>query len=107
GVPSLIALLKDSNPQVRFAAVRALEELRAIDASTEMVRLLKDPDEEVRLHATFAVKGLRIRSAVEPLRSMLKEEKEENSLIRGAALHALARIAGSEAQAELRSHLKD
>jgi HEAT repeat protein len=102
-----MAALQACNPSVRSAAVRALEELRAIDSSTEVVRLLKDPDEEVRLHATFAVKGLRIHSAVGPLRSMLKDNKEENSLIRGAALHALARIAGSEAQAELRSHLTD
>src|SRR5262249_94585 len=91
--PTLVAALKDSDPEVRRLAVHGLSvmEKGPKDAVEPLVDALKDKEKETRIYAATALKaiGKDANSATAPLRVLLKDEEDQ---VRLAAANALVEI---------------
>lgn len=90
-VPALMAALKDSDVEVRRAAVQSLsnhEDRRAVPA---LIEALKDSDAEVRAGAAMALGRLEDPRAAAPVAALLKDSSVE---VRRAALWALHNLPG-------------
>ena len=57
-ITRLIEALKDSDPIVRQSAIDALDELRARDATADVLELVADPDPDVRQAAETFMRNL-------------------------------------------------
>lgn len=90
-VPALMAALKDSDVEVRRAAVQSLsnhEDRRAVPA---LIEALKDTDAEVRAGAAMALGQLEDPRAAAPVAALLKDGSVQ---VRRAALWALHNLPG-------------
>ncbi len=90
-VPALMAALKDSDVEVRRAAVQSLsnhEDRRAVPA---LIEALRDSDAEVRSGAAMALGQLEDPRAAVPVAALLKDSSVE---VRRAALWALHNLPG-------------
>jgi len=90
-VPALMAALKDTDVEVRRAAVQSLsnhEDRRAVPA---LIDALKDSDAEVRAGAAMALGQLEDPRAAAPVSALLKDNSVE---VRRAALWALHNLPG-------------
>jgi HEAT repeat protein len=93
-------LLRDTDPNVRFAAARAVEELGAAAASetflARIAELLRDTNEYVRSVAAEAVGRLGPTAASETTLSRLAVlVSDSEQRVRSAAVNAVARLANS------------
>ena len=69
-IPRLVAVLKDSNPELRRTAAQALGKIARKEAVPALREALRDPDAGVRRHAAWAL-GMIGEDAVGPDRSPL------------------------------------
>jgi hypothetical protein len=89
-VPSVIALLEASDPQVRALALRALPIIAGVSGWEQRVcGAFTSPDPEVRAAAAFAAGQLKLGQAAPLLNAALRDTKTGVAL---AAAHALARL---------------
>jgi putative membrane-bound dehydrogenase-like protein len=89
GTPLLLDKLKSSDPDVRAAAVDALAELKAAEASEPVRRLLEDREARVRRSAAAAMGVLAVKPAIEAL---LKLAQDGDPAVRRASLDSLCRL---------------
>ncbi|HJZ58473.1 MAG TPA: HEAT repeat domain-containing protein [Gemmataceae bacterium] len=94
-VESLTESLKDSNPDTRHQAARALGRLgpKAKPAVPGLIEALKDPDKTVRIGAIYALAdmGPDAAEAIPPLREAARDRDKE---ISKGAEYALKQIQG-------------
>jgi HEAT repeat protein len=93
--PALAERLKDSDPNVRYSAARALGKYgpKAKDYVPDLVQALKDRDKTVRMGAAYALGdvGTDAGDAVAALKEALKDKDPE---VRKAAAYALKKVEG-------------
>ncbi len=89
----IIGLLRDSDPEVRLAAMRALEPLAENDsrAADVVVDLLGDKELEIRILAAQYLGTMRARVGVQPLMK-IANKKQDDFRLRTTAIHALGLI---------------
>ena len=85
-VPALVVALKDSDVEVRRAAVNSLSNLEDPRAVPGLIDVLKDSDAEVRAGAARALGNLEDKRAVPGLVGLLKDGNKD---VRASALSAL------------------
>jgi HEAT repeat protein/beta-lactamase regulating signal transducer with metallopeptidase domain len=103
-VAALTAALKDSDRQVREAAMHALIRLRDPAIFEPLVAALRDSSPDVREQAVHGLTQLRDRRAVAPLTAALKDE---NAGVREGAAHALSQMRDPASVDALLGALKD
>ncbi len=87
--PGLIAVLGDSNPNIRLLAVEILSDLDPIEASLPaLINALEDPDQLVRIAAVdpLARFGRKAHAAIPVLNKWLEDEREYIRLTAAAAI---------------------
>jgi vesicle coat complex subunit len=93
--PALAQRLKDSDPNVRYSAARALGKYgpQAREYVPDLVQALKDRDKTVRMGAAYGLAdvGPDALEAVPALKEALKDKDAE---VRKAAAYALKKIEG-------------
>jgi len=103
-VPALMVALKDSDVEVRRAAVQSLgshEDRRAVPA---LIEALKDSDAEVRAGAAMVLGQLEDARAAAPIAALLKDGSVH---VRRAALWALSNLPGNVSAEAVLSALAD
>ncbi|HET7221176.1 MAG TPA: M56 family metallopeptidase [Vicinamibacterales bacterium] len=103
-IAALTAALKDTDKEVREAAMHALVQLRDPAIYEPLVLALKDASADVRESAVHGLSQLRDRRAVEPLLAMLKDQ---NPGVREGAVHALGQLRDPKAVDGLIAAMKD
>ena len=88
-VAALTAALKDSDQQVREAAMQALVQLRDPAIFEPLLLALKDAAADVREQAAHGLGQMHDKRAVEPLAAALKDENPD---VRQQAAHALGQL---------------
>ena len=76
-VPSLIEMLKDKSPEVRWAVVNTLGEIKSTEAVRPLIEMLEDNDSNVRLNTIWALGEIKSTEAVRPLIEMLKDNDSD------------------------------
>jgi HEAT repeat protein/beta-lactamase regulating signal transducer with metallopeptidase domain len=103
-IAALTAALKDTDKEVREAAMHALVQLRDPSIYEPLVQALKDASADVRESAVHGLMQLHDRRAVDPLLTMLKDS---NPGVREGAVHALGQLRDPRAVDGLITALKD
>ena len=103
-IAALTAALKDTDKEVREAAMQALVQLRDPAIYEPLVQALKDASADVRESAVHGLMQLHDRRAVDPLLTMLKDS---NPGVREGAVHALGQLRDPRAVDGLITALKD
>jgi len=99
GVPALSkAVLNDESPQVRLAAVGALERLNSTGADGELAHALSDGDEQVRLAALHGATHVNTFTDVEAVVALIGDS---SSLVRRRAAETLGVMKAADAVAGL------
>ncbi|MEK6479504.1 HEAT repeat domain-containing protein [Catalinimonas sp. 4WD22] len=100
----LVALLQDSDSEIRAQAAKWLGDIRYQEAGDELIPLLDDDYARARFFAAEALGRIAYADAVQPLISLLEANADEDAYIRHAASLALARINNVEAVVDLHDH---
>jgi HEAT repeat protein len=100
----LLALWKDSDADVRQAAIQALSDLKVPEAINPLLALLKDNDAGVRQAAIQILDKLNAPEAINPLLALLKDS---DANVRYYAIQALSNLKATEAINPLLALLKD
>jgi HEAT repeat protein/beta-lactamase regulating signal transducer with metallopeptidase domain len=103
-VAALTAALKDTDKDVREAALHALVQLRDPAVFDPLMQALKDSSPDVREQAAFGLGQLRDRRAVPPLITSLKDE---NADVRERAAFALGQLRDPSSVEALAATLRD
>ncbi|MBN3926869.1 HEAT repeat domain-containing protein, partial [Nostoc sp. NMS4] len=103
-IPQVVLLLKDSDSNVRSAAVQALGEMQVKEQVPQLVLLLKDSDSNVRSAAVQALGEMQVKEQVPQLVLLLKDS---DSNVRSAAVQALGKMQAKEQVPKLVLLLKD
>ena len=106
--PILRQTLEDSNPEMRFAAVKALGELTdviSVDRISEM--LAQDQDEGVRSMAAYTLSKMGTEKAITALAATAGDTNETNEALRINAAFWLGRSGKPFAKSKLRKILND
>ena len=103
-VEPLIAMLEDSDADVRWASAKALGDIGDVRAVEPLISRLEDPDADVRWAAAHALGGLGDVRAVEPLIPLLKDS---DSYVSRTAVWALRDIGDVRAVEPLIALLED
>ena len=90
-VPSLVALLSDSNTLTRWEAVKTLEEIGGPDVAEALVRTMEhDPDEGVRWLAADGLAGLHEEGLASLLQMLMHHS--DSVWLRDSAHHVLRKL---------------
>jgi len=100
---TLVALLADSDAEVRAQACQVLGEVAKIDA-TKLVALLADPSMRVRSFAALAIGRQKVTGATPAILRMISENADKDTYLRHAGVVALEGSASPEEIAKLASH---
>ena len=103
-VAALTAALKDSDKEVREAALHALVQLRDPGLFEPLTQALKDGSADVREQAAFGLGQIRDKRAVDPLMAALKDPADN---VREQVVFALGQLRDPRAAEALTSALKD
>ena len=103
-VAALTAALKDTDKDVREAAMHALIQLRDPSIFEPLVQALKDTSPDVREQAAHGLGQLRDKRAVDPLIATLKDE---NADVREQAVFALSQLGDKRATVAIGGLIKD
>jgi hypothetical protein len=94
-VESLVALLKDDDPDARYGAAQALGSIGDPRAVGPLVKALNDPEPAVRYWASDALGRLRAEAAAEAIGNLLQDKHKG---VRAHAAEVLEHLGGSKAQ---------
>lgn len=100
---TLMALLADSDPEVRAQACHVLGEVAGIDA-TKLVALLADPSLRVRSFAALAVGRQKTKGATPAILRMITENADKDTYLRHAGVFALEGTSTPAEIAKLSTH---
>ncbi|MDF2188531.1 HEAT repeat domain-containing protein [Paraflavitalea sp. CAU 1676] len=89
---TLLALLKDKDPEIRAQAAKWLGDIKFKDAGAQLEPLLKDPTSRARFFAAEALGRIGYTPAVNGLIDLVRQNNDEDVYIRHSASLALARI---------------
>ncbi|SIN75238.1 HEAT repeat domain-containing protein [Algoriphagus halophilus] len=89
---SLVALLQDSDPEIRAQAAKWIGDIKYKEAGNALMPLLSDSEIRVRFFASEALGRIAYEPAIDGLINVLKENNDEDAFLRHAASLALARI---------------
>ncbi len=103
-VAALTAALKDTDKEVREAAMHALVQMRDPSIFEPLVQALKDAAPDVREQAAFGLGQMRDKRAVEPLIAALKDT---NADVREQAAFALGQLRDRAAVDALGAAIRD
>ena len=103
-VAALSAALKDSDAEVRKAAMQALVQLRDPSIFEPLLQALRDASPDIREHAAMALGQLRDARAIDPLNAALKDV---NADVREQVVFALGQLKALGSLAALSQALKD
>jgi HEAT repeat protein/beta-lactamase regulating signal transducer with metallopeptidase domain len=103
-VAALTAALKDTDKEVREAAMHALVRMRDPSIYEPLVQALKDAAPDVRREAVFGLGQMRDKRALEPLIAALKDSDAE---VREQAAFALGQLRDRSAVDGLAAALRD
>ena len=103
-VAALTAALKDTDAEVREAAMHALIELRDPSIFEPLVAGLRDSSADIREQAARGLGELRDRRAIEPLTAALKDQ---SASVREQAVFALGQLRDKSSAAAIAQALKD
>jgi HEAT repeat protein/beta-lactamase regulating signal transducer with metallopeptidase domain len=103
-VSALTAALKDTDVEVREAAMQALIQLRDPSIYEPLVQALRDASADVREHAAMGLAQLRDPRAIEPLTAALKDL---NASVREQAVFALGQLRAQGSAPAVMQALKD
>ena len=104
GVPTLVELLKDTEPLVRQQAAWALGAIDHSDAVAPLLSVLKDPDPRVRRQAAWALGAIDDPRGVTPVSALMSDTDERT---RAQAAWALGAMDGHEGVPALLRGLRD
>ena len=100
----LVALLSDSDPEVRAQAAKTLGEAKVASAYAPLVQALKDAETRVRFFAAQSLAKYGKAEVAEPIVALLRENADRDEFIRHAGVMALL---GSGNQAAIDAAAKD
>ena len=103
-VEPLIALLDDSDYEIRAQAAKWLGDVRYDPAAESIVNLLQDEHPRVRFFAAEALGRMSYSDAFDDVVQMLEENNDEDVYLRQAGAIALARFEDGESLTELSDH---
>lgn len=103
-VQALIGALKDSNVEVRRAAVRSLSNFEDRSAIPGLREALRDSDAEVRAHAVEALGELHDAGSADAIAALIKDPNRD---VRSHAIEALTELELATAPAALLDALRD
>jgi HEAT repeat protein/beta-lactamase regulating signal transducer with metallopeptidase domain len=103
-VAALTAALKDSDAEVREAAMHALVQLRDPSVYEPLVAALRDSSVDIREQAVFALGQLGDPRAIQPLTTVLKDQ---SASVREAVIFALGQLRDKGSAAAIAQALKD
>lgn len=101
---TLIALLQDSDAEVRAQAAKVLGDANTAAASDALIPLLADKNPRAILYATQALGRIGNHTSVAPLVAMLAANNDQDIYLRHAGAIALARIGDEAALGQLATH---
>lgn len=100
----LLALLKDTDPEIRAQAAKWLGDIRYEGAGDALLPLLADDNSRTRFFAAEALGRIAYEPAIQGLVALLASNNDEDLYIRHAASLALGRINKPEPIVALSSH---
>ena len=95
----LLALLRDSDPEVRAQSAKVLGDVQHAPAAEKLIALLADANLRVRFFAAQSLGKLTHNAAVPELFKVIAANKDEDPWLRHACVAALAKIGDAEAVA--------
>jgi HEAT repeat protein len=103
-IPALSAALRDSDPDVRFAAVETLESIKTAAVVDPLLSSLQDGEDVIRLRGVEALGTVGDRRAVEPL--LQRYASDDDDQVRYEILTSLGKIGDPRARELLLAELK-
>jgi putative membrane-bound dehydrogenase-like protein len=92
----LVALLKDSDPEIVAQAAKVLGDIRYKDAADELIPLLSTSNARVQFFSAQALGRLEYEKAIEPLLKMVEKNNDADVYLRHAGVLALSRMKKDE-----------
>lgn len=100
----LVALLKDSDPEIQAQAAKWLGDIRYSKAGKELIANLTHENARVRFFSAEALGRSKNQEAIQPLIALLESNNDEDAYLRHAVTYALSQIGKVEPLAALASH---
>ncbi len=100
----LVALLKDSDPEIQAQAAKWLGDIRYKEASKELIANLTHPNARVRFFSAEALGRAKDVAAIQPLIKLLASNNDEDAFLRHGASYALSQIGQVAPLAALSTH---
>lgn len=100
----LVALLKDSDPEIQAQAAKWLGDIRYSKAGKELIANLTHENARVRFFSAEALGRSKNQEAIQPLIALLESNNDEDAYLRHGVSYALSQIGKVEPLAALASH---
>lgn len=100
----LVALLNDTDPEIRAQAAKWLGDIRYPNAGKELIANLTHENARVRFFSAEALGRTKNTDAIQPLISLLESNNDEDAYLRHAASYALSQIGKVDPLAALSNH---
>lgn len=100
----LVALLKDSDPEIQAQAAKWLGDIRYSKAGKELIANLTHENARVRFFSAEALGRSKNQEAIQPLIALLESNNDEDAYLRHGVTYALSQIGKVEPLAALASH---
>ncbi len=100
----LVALLKDSDPEIQAQAAKWLGDIRYSKAGKELIANLTHENARVRFFSAEALGRSKNQEAIQPLIALLESNNDEDAYLRHGVTYALSQIGKVEPLVALASH---
>ena len=100
----LVALLKDSDPEIQAQAAKWLGDIRYSKAGKELIANLTHENARVRFFSAEALGRSKNQEAIQPLIALLESNNDEDAYLRHGVTYALSQIGKVEPLAALATH---
>jgi putative membrane-bound dehydrogenase-like protein len=88
----LVALLQDTDPEIRAQAAKWLGDIRYKEASKELIANLSHENARVRFFSAEALGRAKEATAIQPLIKLLEANNDEDAFLRHGVTYALSQI---------------
>ena len=100
----LVALLQDTDPEIRAQAAKWLGDIRYKEASKELIANLSHENARVRFFSAEALGRAKEATAIQPLIQLLAANNDEDAFLRHGVTYALSQIGQVAPLAALSTH---
>ena len=100
----LVALLQDTDPEIRAQAAKWLGDIRYKEASKELIANLTHENARVRFFSAEALGRAKEATAIQPLIQLLAANNDEDAFLRHGVTYALSQIGQVAPLATLSTH---